>query len=72
MIGEVLNVMKELAEDGMTMVIVTHEMGFAMEVADRILFMDGGYIIEEGTPDEVFNHPTNARTKDFLNKVLSI
>ena len=72
MIGEVLNVMKELAEDGMTMVIVTHEMGFAMEVADRILFMDGGYIIEEGTPEEVFNHPSNPRTQDFLNKVLSI
>ena len=52
------------------MVIVTHEMGFAREVADRVLFMDGGYIVEEGTPDEVFSHPQNARTKDFLNKVL--
>ena len=70
MVGEVLEVMKELAREGMTMIIVTHEMGFAREVADRVLFMDGGYIIEEGTPDEVFSHPQNARTKDFLNKVL--
>ena len=70
MVGEVLEVMKELAREGMTMVIVTHEMGFAREVADRVLFMDGGYIVEEGTPDEVFFHPQNARTKDFLNKVL--
>ncbi len=70
MVGEVLEVMKELAREGMTMVIVTHEMGFAREVADRVLFMDGGYIVEEGTPDEVFSHPQNARTKDFLNKVL--
>ena len=70
MVGEVLEVMKELAREGMTMVVVTHEMGFAREVADRVLFMDGGYIIEEGTPDEVFNHPKNQRTQDFLNKVL--
>ena len=70
MVGEVLEVMKELAREGMTMAIVTHEMGFAREVADRVLFMDGGYIVEEGTPDEVFFHPQNARTKDFLNKVL--
>ena len=70
MVGEVLEVMKELAREGMTMVIVTHEMGFAREVADRVLFMDGGYIVEEGTPDEVFSNPQNARTKDFLNKVL--
>ena len=70
MVGEVLEVMKELAREGMTMVIVTLEMGFAREEADRVLFMDGGYIVEEGTPDEVFSHPQNARTKDFLNKVL--
>ena len=70
MVGEVLEVMKELAREGMTMVIVTHERGFAREVADRVLFMDGGYIVEEGTPDEVFSHPQHARTKDFLNKVL--
>ena len=70
MVGEVLEVMKELAREGMTMIIVTHEMGFAREVADRVLFMDGGYIIEEGTPAEVFGNPQNARTKDFLNKVL--
>ena len=70
MVGEVLEVMKELAREGMTMIIVTHEMGFAREVADRVLFMDGGYIVEEGTPDEVFSNPQHARTKDFLNKVL--
>ena len=70
MVGEVLEVMKELAREGMTMVIVTHEMGFAREVADRVLFMDGGYIIEEGTPAQVFGSPQNPRTKDFLNKVL--
>ena len=68
--GEVLEVMKELAREGMTMIIVTHEMGFAREVADRVLFMDGGYIVEEGTPAEVFGSPKNARTRDFLNKVL--
>jgi len=70
MVGEVLEVMKELAREGMTMVVVTHEMGFAKEVADRVLFMDGGYIIEEGTPEEVFGNPKNQRTQDFLNKVL--
>ncbi|NGZ74529.1 amino acid ABC transporter ATP-binding protein [Saccharibacillus alkalitolerans] len=70
MVGEVLDVMKKLAEDGMTMVIVTHEMGFAREVGDRIVFMDGGVIVEEGTPEEVFGAPKNARTQDFLSKVL--
>lgn len=70
MVGEVLEVMKKLAEDGMTMIIVTHEMGFAREVGDRILFMDGGYIVEQGTPAEVFGNPKHARTKDFLSKVL--
>ncbi len=70
MVGEVLKVMKELAADRMTMVIVTHEMGFAREVADRVIFMDGGYIVEEGTPDEVLLHPKEPRTIDFLNKVL--
>ena len=70
MVGEVLAVMQELAKGGMTMVVVTHEMGFAREVADRIIFMDGGYIIEEGTPDEVLKHPKQERTKSFLEKVL--
>lgn len=70
MVGEVLNVMKQLAADGMTMVIVTHEMGFAREVADRVIFMDGGYIVEEGTPDEVIRNPKEPRTIDFINKVL--
>lgn len=70
MVGEVLNVMKSLASDGMTMVVVTHEMGFAKEVGDRILFMDDGRIIEEGTPEEIFQNPKNSRTKDFLSKVL--
>ena len=70
MVGEVLNVMKSLAKDGMTMVVVTHEMGFAKEVGDRILFMDEGRIIEEGTPEEIFQNPKNSRTKDFLSKVL--
>ncbi len=70
MVGEVLNVMKELAADGMTMAVVTHEIGFAREVAHRVVFMDGGYIVEQGTPDEVLNHPKEARTIDFLNKVL--
>ena len=70
MVGEVLEVMKELAREGMTMVIVTHEMGFAREVADRVLFMDGGYILEEGTPEEVLGNPKHPRTKDFLSKVL--
>ena len=70
MVGEVLEVMKELARDGMTMAVVTHEMGFAREVADRVLFMDDGYIVEEGTPEELFGHPQNRRTQDFLDKVL--
>ena len=70
MVGEVLSVMQELAADGMTMIVVTHEIGFAREVADRIVFMDGGYIVEQGTPDEVISHPKEARTIDFLNKVL--
>ena len=70
MVGEVLEVMKKLAADGMTMVVVTHEMGFAREVAHRVIFMDGGYIVEEGTPEEVFGNPQNKRTQDFLNKVL--
>lgn len=70
MVGEVLQVMKDLAADGMTMFIVTHEMGFAREVADRVIFMDGGYIIEEGTPQEVLLNPKEERTIDFLNKVL--
>lgn len=70
MIGEVLDVMKELALAGMTMAIVTHEMGFAREVATKVIFMDQGKVIESGTPDEIFNHPKNQRTKDFLSKVL--
>ena len=70
MVGEVLAVMKKLAKDGMTMVVVTHEMGFAREVADRVLFMDEGVIVEEGTPEEIFGNAKNPRTIDFLNKVL--
>ena len=70
MVGEVLAVMKQLAADGMTMVVVTHEIGFAREVADRVIFMENGYIIEEGTPDEVIDHPKEQRTIDFLSKVL--
>ena len=70
MVGEVLQVMKQLASEGMTMVVVTHEMGFAREVASRVIFMEGGYIVEEGTPDEVINHPKQQRTIDFLSKVL--
>ncbi|MEE0867799.1 MAG: amino acid ABC transporter ATP-binding protein [Clostridia bacterium] len=70
MVGEVLAVMKKLANDGMTMVVVTHEMGFAREVSDRVVFIDGGVIIEEGTPEQLFGNPKNARTIDFLNKVL--
>ena len=70
MVGEVLNVMKQLAADGMTMIIVTHEIGFAREVSDRVIFMDGGYIVEEGTPEEVLSNPKEPRTIDFLNKVL--
>ena len=70
MVGEVLQVMQNLAKEGMTMVVVTHEIGFAREVASRVIFMEGGYIIEEGTPDEVINHPREQRTIDFLSKVL--
>ena len=70
MVGEVLDVMKDLAKEGMTMVVVTHEMGFAKEVANKVIFMDGGYIVEQGTPDAVLSHPQEERTKDFLSKVL--
>ena len=70
MVGEVLSVMKELAEEGMTMVVVTHELGFAREVASRVMFMDGGKIVEQGTPDEVFGNPKHPRLKEFLSKVL--
>lgn len=70
MVGEVLDIMKDLAREGMTMVVVTHEMGFAREVGDRIIFMDGGYVVEEGSPEEIFGNPQNDRTKDFLGKVL--
>lgn len=70
MVGEVLDVMKQLAEEGMTMVVVTHEMGFAKEVADRVIFMDGGVIVEEGSPQNVFENPQHERTKSFLSKVL--
>lgn len=70
MVGEVLSVMQELAAEGMTMIVVTHEIGFAREVADRIVFMDAGYIVEQGTPEEIISHPKEERTIDFLNKVL--
>ena len=70
LVGEVLNVMLDLAKEGMTMVVVTHEMGFAREVGDRVLFIDGGVIVEENTPDELFSNPQNKRTQDFLSKVL--
>ena len=70
MVGEVLEVMTDLAKAGMTMVVVTHEMGFAREVSDRVVFMDGGKILEEGTPDDIFNNSKNERTKEFLRKVL--
>lgn len=70
MVGEVLEVMKRLAQEGMTMVVVTHEMGFAREVANRVFFMDGGGILEEGTPEQIFDHPQEERTKAFLSKVL--
>lgn len=70
MVGEVLNVIKELVKDGMTTVIVTHEMGFAREVSDRVFFMDGGIIAEQGTPEELFGNPQNPRTKEFLSKVI--
>lgn len=70
MVGEVLEVMKELARAGYTMIVVTHEMGFAREVSDRVVFMDGGYIVEEGTPSEIFENPSKERTKEFLSRVL--
>jgi polar amino acid transport system ATP-binding protein len=70
MVGEVLDVMKELARDGMTMVVVTHEMGFAREVGNRVLFMADGKLIEQGTPDEIFSNPQSPRLQDFLSKVL--
>ncbi len=70
MVGEVLNVMKDLALEGMTMVVVTHEMGFAKEVGDRVMFMDQGKILEEGTPYDIFNNAKNPRTKDFLSKII--
>ena len=70
MVGEVLSVMKELAEEGMTMVVVTHELGFAREVGSRIMFMDGGKIVEQGTPEEIFDHPKHPRLQEFLSKVL--
>jgi polar amino acid transport system ATP-binding protein len=70
MVGEVLSLMKELANDGMTMVVVTHEMGFAREVATKVLFIDEGVILEEATPDEFFSNPKNPRLQDFLSKVL--
>ena len=70
MVGEVLEVMQSLAKSGYTMIVVTHEMGFAREVSDRVIFMDGGYIVEEGTPDEIFTNPKQERTKQFLSKVL--
>ena len=71
MVGEVLNVMQTLAKEGMTMIVVTHEMGFAKQVSNRVLFMENGLIAEEGTPEEIFDHPTNIRTKEFLSKVLN-
>ena len=70
MVGEVLDVMKQLARDGMTMVVVTHEMGFAREIGNRVVFMDEGRIVEQGTPEEIFRHPQSARLQDFLSKVL--
>jgi len=70
MVGEVLDVMKKLAEQGMTMVVVTHEMGFAREVGNRVLFMDNGLIVEEGTPEQIFEHPKSERLQSFLSKVL--
>ena len=70
LVGDVLNVMKDLAREGMTMIVVTHEMGFARDVADRVIFMADGYIVEEGKPEEIFTHPKNDRTKTFLSRVL--
>ena len=71
LVGEVLEVMKNLAKEGMTMIVVTHEMGFARDVANRVIFMDGGYILEEGTPEKIFKNPDNNRTREFLNRVLN-
>lgn len=71
LVGDVLEVMKDLAKEGMTMLVVTHEMGFAKDVADRVIFMDGGYIVEEGSPDEIFTNPKNPRTQTFLSRVLN-
>ena len=71
LVGEVLEVMRQLAQEGMTMIVVTHEMGFAREVANKVIFMDGGYVLEEGTPEEIFSHPKHDRTKEFLSRVLS-
>ena len=71
MVGEVLDVMKNLAKEGLAMIVVTHEMGFAKEVADKVIFMDGGVIVEQGTPEEVLVNPAEERTKNFLSKVLS-
>ena len=72
MVGEVLQVISDLAADGITMVVVTHEMGFARKVANRVLFMDGGQIAEQGTPEEIFEHPQNPRTKEFLSRVINV
>ena len=72
MVGEVLDVMKALAKTGLTMIVVTHEMGFARDVSDRVIFMDGGYILEDSTPDEIFNHPREQRTREFLNRFLTV
>ena len=72
MVGEVLQVISDLAAEGITMVVVTHEMGFARKVANRVLFMDGGRIAEQGTPEEIFEHPQNPRTKEFLSKVINV
>jgi polar amino acid transport system ATP-binding protein len=71
LVGDVLSVMRELADEGMTMVVVTHEMGFAKEVADRAIFMDGGYVVEDSSPSEMFTNPKNERTKEFLSRVLN-
>ena len=70
MVGEVLNVIKQLAKEDMTMLIVTHEMGFAQEVADKVIFMDGGVVLEEGSPSDIFENPKNERTRQFLSRIL--
>ena len=71
LVGDVLEVMRDLAKEGMTMAVVTHEMGFAHDVANRVIFMDGGYVVEDGSPDEIFTNPKNERTKAFLSRVLN-